>query len=175
MRFKEKEMSNIMDKTFILENITPPVFRDGKEIHPPGYIIFPSLRHYKNIKNLDRIMSHFMKIYDKINNKKVNKCLDLIFSLLEKCGTVKLYSEDETNFDTAYVKNFVIVFPGIVKFVEMVRICFGYGEKKDNPYNLAIDVMFDDDDDDEIAKVKTRYCFIVQILYDQNICPFGLF
>ena len=27
-----------MEKTFILENITPPDFRDGKEIKPPGYI-----------------------------------------------------------------------------------------------------------------------------------------
>ena len=42
-------MSNIMDKSFILENITPPILCEiGYEMYPAGYITFPSLWHYKN-------------------------------------------------------------------------------------------------------------------------------
>ena len=79
-----------MDKTFILENITPPDFRGGKEIKPPGYLVFPSLWHYKKIKNLDKIISHFLKRLTEIKNNKVFKCLDLIESLLDDCGKMKL-------------------------------------------------------------------------------------
>ena len=64
-------MSNKMEKTFILENITPPVFRDGKEIVPPGYIIFPSLWHYKKIKKINgKIRDFYLKLNEEMSNKK---------------------------------------------------------------------------------------------------------
>ena len=154
-----------MDKTFILENITPPVFKDGKEFHPPGYIIFPSLWHYKKLKNLDRITRHFLKRLEEIkNNNKVFKCLDLIESLVDDCGKVGLVTEDE--------KTFVIVFSGIMNFIKMVGFSFGHGEKNDKPYDVGINMKFDDNIS---GKVKHKYCIIIHKLYDQNIWPIGLF
>ena len=154
-----------MEKTFILENITPPVFRDGKEFHPPGYIVFSSLRQYKNIENIDRIVRHFLKRLEelKYNINKVFKCLELIESLIDDCGKVELVTEDEKTF---------IVFSGIVNFIEMVGFSFGHGEKNDKPYDVGIDMRFDENISKE---VKYKYCNIIHKLYDQNIWPIGLF
>ena len=157
-------MINKMEKTFILVNITPPVFKDGKEYCPPGYIIFPSLRHYKKIKNLDSIIRHFLKRLQEIKNNKVFKCLDLIESLVDDCGKVGLVTEDE--------KTFVIVFSGIVNFIELVGFGFGQGEKNDKLYDVGINMRFDDNIS---GKVKHKYCTILHKLYDQNIWPIGLF
>ena len=160
-------MVNKMEKSFILENITPPVFKDGKEYRPPGYIIFPSLWHYKKIKNLNRIISHFLKRLQEIknnNNNKVFKCLDLIESLVDDCGKVRLVTEDE--------KTFVIVFSGIVNFIQLVGFGFGHGEKNDKPYDVGINMRFDDNISE---KVKDKYCIIIHKLYNREIWPIGLF
>ena len=154
-----------MEKTFILENITPPVFKEGTEIKPPGYILFPFLWQYKKIKNLDRIIRHFyLKRLEEIKNIKVFKCLELIESLIDECGEVNLFTEDE--------RSFVIVFPGIVNFIKMVGFSFGHGEKNDKPYDVGINLKFDENISKE---VKYKYCKIIHKLYDQNIWPFGLF
>ena len=156
-----------MAKIFILENITSPVFRDGKEINPPGYIIFPSLWHYKKIKNLNRIIRYFyLNIHEEISNNEVFKCLDLIESFIEKCGKVKLFTED--------TRTFAVVFPGIVTFIKIVGFRYGHGEKKDI-YDVGINLRFENDDNKISENVIQKYCNIIYKLYDQNIWPFGYF
>ena len=57
-----------MHSSFILENITPPVFDEGYEIVPAGYVIFSSLLEYKKMKNLDNLIRSFLKRHAR--NKK---------------------------------------------------------------------------------------------------------
>ena len=62
------------------------------------------------MKNLERIIRRFLKRLPEIkNDDKVFECLDVIESLLDKCGKVGL----DTNFE----ETFDVVFPGIVKFI----------------------------------------------------------
>ena len=74
-----------MHSSFILENITPPVFDEGYEIVPAGYVIFSSLLEYKKMKNLDNLIRSFLKRLPEIKNDddKVFKCLDKIESLVD--------------------------------------------------------------------------------------------
>ena len=156
-------MVNKMQRNFILENITPPVFMDGYGFLPAGYIVFSSLWQYNKMKNLDRLIRYFLKRLPEIkNNDKVFECLDLIESLVDDCGEVRLDTKDETTFDA--------VFPGIVKFIK--KVGFGFGEKANKLYDAGINIRSDVNISD---KVKHKYCVILHRLYDQNIWPFEIY
>ena len=107
-------MSNKMQETFKLENITSPICTDDGfgeyEIVPAGYIIFTSYWQYKKLKNLDSIIGYFMKrLPEIIKDEKVFECLNKSESLVDKCGEVEL----DTNFE----QTFDVAFPGTVKFI----------------------------------------------------------
>ena len=167
MWFKEKDMSNKMQETFKLENITSPIYTDDGfgeyEIVPAGYITFSSFCQYKKLKNLDRMIKYFLKRLPEIkNNDKVFECLNKIESLIDKCGEVKL----DTNFE----QTFDVAFPGIVKFIK--KVGFGYGEIAKILYDAGINIRSDVNISD---KVKHKYCVILHRLHDQKIWPFEIF
>ena len=153
-----------MHSSFLLENITPPVFDEGYEIVPAGYVIFSSLLEYKKMKNLDNLIRNFLKRLPGIKNDddKVFKCLDKIESIVDKCGKLILSTNFEETFDVA--------FPGIVRFIK--KVGFGYGEKNNKLYDAGINIRFDDN---MSGKVKHKYCVILHKLYEQNIWPFEIF
>ena len=156
-------MSNIMDRSFTLKNITPPAFMDGYEVLPAGYITFSSYWDYKKIKNINRLITRFLKRLTEINNDdKVLKCLELIESLVDDCNVMRLDTEDEETFNVA--------FPGIVRFIK--KVGFGFGEKNNKLYNAGINILFDDYTS---GKVKDKYIIILHKLFKKNIWPFVIF
>ena len=96
------------------------------------------------------------------NDDKVFKCLELIESLVDGCGIVRLTTENEETFD--------VVFPGIVRFIK--KVGFGYGEKNNKLYDAGINIK---SDVSMSGKVKDKYCIILHKLYEQNIWPFEIF
>ena len=111
-------MSNIMvsksfqeeSVRFVLDNVTSPIMQDGYELFPARYISFPSFWDYKKIKNINKIISRFLKrrreIYD---DDKVLKCLELIESLIEDCDVMRLDTNEDYSFNEA--------FPAIIEFI----------------------------------------------------------
>ena len=160
-------MSNIMERKsfvkiprrFILDKVTSPIKHEGYEVYPAGYISFPSYWCYKKLRNINKIISIFLKRRREINNDddddKVLKCLELIESLIDDCPVMKL----GTNFEA---------FPAIVKFIEKV----GY-EYKDNYhklYDVGTKIKFDDNESD---KAKEKYIILVHKLYKKEIWAFN--
>ena len=162
-------MSNIMERKsfvknprrFILDKVTSPIKHEGYEVYPMGYISFPSYWCYKKLRNINKIISIFLKRRREINNDdKVLKCLELIESLIDDCPVMKLGTNFEDTFDVA--------FPAIVKFIEKV----GY-EYKDNYhklYDVGTKINFDDNESD---KAKEKYTILVHKLYKKEIWSFN--
>ena len=158
-------MSNIMVSNsfqkesyrFVLDNVTSPITQEGYEMFPTGYILFPSFLDYKKIKNINKIISRVLErrreIYD---DDKVLKCLELIESLIEDCGVMKLDTNEDYSFNEA--------FPNIIEFINKV----GYGYKDGKVYDVGNNILFVD----ESNMVKEKYSNIVEKLYEKKIWPF---
>ena len=170
MRFKEKEMDNIMSiklfeeeisRRFILDKVTSPIKHEGYEMYPAGYITFPSYWCSKKIKNVNKIISIFLKRRREMNkDDKVLKCLELIESLIDDCPVMKLGTTFEDTFDVA--------FPAIAEFIKKV----GYEYKDDyhKLYDVGTKINFDYNESD---KVKEKYIIIVHKLYEKEIWSFN--
>ena len=125
--------------------------QDGYELFPAGYISFPSFWDYKKIKNINKIISKFLErrreIYD---DDKVLKCLELIESLIEGCGVMRLGTDDECSFNEA--------FPAIIEFIE--KVGYSYGDKK----LVDVGILFVN----ESKIIREKYIKIVEKLYKKT-------
>ena len=146
--------------SFILHNVTSPIKHEGYEIYPAGYISFPFYGCYKKIKNINKIISIFLKRRREINDDKVLKCLELIESLIVNCPVMNLCTNFEDTFDEA--------FPAIIKFIE--KVGYGYKNNYHKIYDVGNEIIFDDNESD---MAKEKYINIVKKLFEKKIWSFN--